>query len=775
MKYEAGIFLAAAALILRPAFAADTRQAPAATPAPQAQPEPVLEQVIVRAKKRLQNVQAVPQTVDVVGGATLQRLALQQFQDVQLLVSGLTLSDRGGQGQNISLRGVTYDPDTTANPAVDVYINEVPISQTSTVFQDLYDVDAVEVIRGPQGTLRGRTSPAGAILINTQRPNLQRWTGYIQQIFGTDGQIQTQGAVSAPLVQDKLAVRLAGLFDQNDLYDTVNLTTGKTDFNLQHSYRLTVEAKPTDALDIVLTWQEANDRTREQFGVNGNGTNGPITPPENFAVANGPYDFYNRTGLLTLQATYKLDENEFTYVGGYQAVKDEFAEYQDKGNLYPHFFAGSQMLDEGLEQLTQEVRFQSSGDQRFGYMVGGYFAHQDANVSVFTPSEYLFVEKPGAPYGLAPIAIVNADVHIPQLATDYAIFTDETFKLTPNDILEGGLRWQFEQQYRASNYTAFIPEIFGGGTINQVLISPHNQKEQYRAWTGLASYTHTFSKTLSIYATYGQSFRPGGAVLGESLPLPESFLLFKPETSYDFEIGTKTQLFNGRVRLNADIYHQSYTNYIGREPELFTSLGYATVTTNGNAVARGAEFSANAIVTDAWRLQLNTTFDDSHYDNARLPCNDFAGTGAPNTNGPPRVPPGQIAATCVVNDSLGAPNWFVSMNTEYDVPVNDSVVSFFRALYTFTPRNHLGLQGYNEDPRNFANIYMGLRGAAGRWEATAFIKNLFDTVGFSNIFGEQYASGYRLPEVVPVNLDTGYASSSILRPRQFGVMLTYRF
>ncbi|HTZ70230.1 MAG TPA: TonB-dependent receptor [Acetobacteraceae bacterium] len=733
-----------------------------------------LEQVIVTAKKRRQNIQSVPQTVDVVGGATIKRLAITQFQDIQLLVSGLTLSDNGGQGQNISLRGITYDPDTAANPAVDLYFNEVPISQTSSVFQDLYDIESVEVVRGPQGTLRGRTSPAGAILINTKRPDLEKWDGSITQIFATDDQIQTQIATGGPIVPDKLAVRFAGLFDQNDLYGTRDISTGKSDYNRQHSYRLTIEAKPTDALDVVLTYQESNDRTRELFGVSGTGLEGTFTPADNIAVVPGPYTFYDRTGILTLEASYKLAENEFDYVGGYQALRDEFQEYQDKGGLYPKFNAGSQELANGLEQLTQEIRFQSSGERRFGYMVGAYYAHQDADADVFTPSEFLFEPSPGSPHGVAPVAIVNADVKIPQLVSDYAVFTDETFKLTPDDIFEGGVRWQFEKQYRNNTFVAIIPPIFGGGSITEDLIQPNNQKEEYHAWTGLASYTHRFSNNLSLYATYGESYRPGGAVVGESIPLPESFLLFRPEESYDFEIGGKTQLFNGRVRINADIFNQTYTNYIGRQPELFTNLGYATATTNGNAVARGAEFSANAIVTDAWRLQLNTTFDDSHYDNAKLPCNDFSGSGYPNTDGPPRVfPAGAISSTCTVNDSLGAPNWFVSVNSEYDIPINGNVESFFRALYTFTPRNHLGLQDVDQDPRNFANIYAGLRG--GRWEVFAFIKNLFDTVGYTNIFGEQYDAGYRLPTITPENYDTGYASANILRPRQFGVSLSYKF
>jgi hypothetical protein len=115
------------------------------------------------------------------------------------------------------------------------------------------------------------------------------------------------------------------------------------------------------------------------------------------------------------------------------------------------------------------------------------------------------------------------------------------------------------------------------------------------------------------------------------------------------------------------------------------------------------------------------------------------------------------------------------MNTEYDIKLNDTLESFFRALYTFTPRNHLGLQGVDQDPRNFANLYAGLRTENGHWEGFIFVKNLFNTVGYSNLFGEQFDAGYRLPSVTAVNYDTGYSSSSILRPRQIGVSLTYRF
>ena len=757
-----------------------------ATACAQAAEPAAIEQIVVTAKRRAQKLQDVPQTVDVVRAEKLRRLNIVAFQDLQSVVAGLQLSDNGGRGQNISLRGITYDPDTTANPAVDTYVNEVPLSQTSSAFQDLYDVESVDVIRGPQGTLRGRTSPAGAILIDTKRPALQGWDGTITQSFSDNGLFQTQAAAGAALIPNKLGVRIAGLFDQNGLYRTRSVATGQRDFNLQHSGRITIQARPTDTLDIVLMHQQSNDRTRELFGVSGNGTFGPITPSQNRSVLQGPYIFYNRTALTTLTATQSFGGSQIVYTGGYQAVRDEFQEYADKGGLFPKFNNGSQQLGQSVGTLSEEIRYQSIGQTRLAYMGGLYYLHQDANANIFTPSEIVFAPNEGGPYpGATPIANINANVTIPQLVTDYAIFTDESYKITPNDVIEGGLRWQYEKQYRASGYTVVLP--FGLGTQSQQLVSPRNQHEEYRAWTGLASYTHSFTKDLSIYANYGESFRPGGIVLGISLPLPENFLIFKPEKSSDFEIGTKALLNNGRLRLAADIFHQTYVNYIGRENNIYTTLGYQSITTNGNAVAQGFEASASTFLTNAWRVDANTTYTDARYAGARLPCNDFAGTGSPNTNGPPRITGTRVAGTsvtgtrvtstgvtslCTTKGTLGTPNWFLSLNSEYDVPISGQLIGFVRGLYSFTPASRLTLQATGQDPRNLTNLYIGAHTSA--WEAFLFVKNAFNVTGSTNLFGEQFDSGYTTAGTA-VNYDTKYASSVILHPREVGISLTYRF
>jgi iron complex outermembrane receptor protein len=750
-----------------PAQAAVTAQAPA---------QPTLEEIVVTAKKRRQNLQNVPQTVDVVRGSDVRKLDLFQFDELQNVVAGLGLNENGGRGQNISLRGITFDPDTAADPAVDVYLNEVPLAQVTSIFQDMYDLDTVQVVRGPQGTLRGRTSPAGAILVDTMLPDLDRTSGYAEVTFSDNDRLESQFGVGTPLVPGKLAVRIAGLFDQNGGYGTQNIVTGQSDHNLQHSYRITLEARPNDSFDLVLMHQESNDRTRQFPVLDGDGTAGPISPEQNLSAVSGPYEYYDRSNLTTLQARLHIPQGDIVYVSGYQAVKDEFARYQDVGDMLPHFDTGSQLSDQSVNEFTQELRFQSPANARLATMLGVYFAHQDATADVFTPSEILFDPAPYGPYPYAkPVANINADVGIPELETDYAVFTDETFRIGPRDTVEGGLRWQYVHQYRASGYTVDLPPELGGGTLRQTLIDPNNQNADYRAWTGLASYTHQASEHISLYASYGQSFRPGGAVLGVSVPLPEQFLIFKPETSYDFEIGTKARWLDGRFRLDADIFHQTYSGYIGRENNLYTAYGYTSIDTNGDAVSQGFEFTATALITDNWHFALNATFADAHYDNARLPCNDFAGTGTPNVNGPPRVAGGGVVSYCVTDGTLGLPNWSVSLNSEYTVHIADGLEGFLRGLYTFQPRTRLTLQATNEDPRSIANLYVGLRRPDGRWEGLLFIKNAFNTTGFTDAFGPEYDSGLLRPEFAAVNFPTGYSAGTIVHPREIGATLSYRF
>lgn len=189
-----------------------------------AQEAAILEEIVVTATKRQERMQDVPQSINVVGGEQLQELSILTFQDIKQLTPGLNLSRSSGDEQSVSLRGVKMPNGNSSNATntVDVYFNEVPQSVFSS-FSSLYDIGQIEVLRGPQGTLRGRTSPSGSVLVTTRRPGFDVWEGDLQATVGTGGVANIQGGVGGP-VSETFALRVAGVFDENDGNRVKNIT-----------------------------------------------------------------------------------------------------------------------------------------------------------------------------------------------------------------------------------------------------------------------------------------------------------------------------------------------------------------------------------------------------------------------------------------------------------------------------------------------------------------------------------------------------------------------
>ena len=178
--------------------------------------EAAVEEVIVTAQRREQRIQDVPMTVSAVSGAALEEFNIFTMTDVQTLTPGLVLDGSDGRVARASLRGVTYDPDAAALAGtVGFYFNELPID-AAYAFRSLYDVGQIEVLRGPQGTLRGQPSPAGAVTITSRSPNYSEYGGSLSQSLSDASLINTQAVINIPIIQDKLAIRLAGVYDSTD-------------------------------------------------------------------------------------------------------------------------------------------------------------------------------------------------------------------------------------------------------------------------------------------------------------------------------------------------------------------------------------------------------------------------------------------------------------------------------------------------------------------------------------------------------------------------------
>lgn len=200
-------------------------------------------QIVVTATRDTRDLKDVAMSVDVTTGEELQKLNLFDAKDIARLSPGLELTNTTGRNNTTTLRGVTFDPDQGTGPAVQVYFNEAP-ADAQYVYTALYDIGQIEVLRGPQGTLRGLSSPAGAVTISSRRPSFNRAEGYGQATVTSRHGYNLQAGFGLPL-SDTLAVRVAGLIDGNRLNNVKNVIRNERSRSRTESARVTLGWKPT--------------------------------------------------------------------------------------------------------------------------------------------------------------------------------------------------------------------------------------------------------------------------------------------------------------------------------------------------------------------------------------------------------------------------------------------------------------------------------------------------------------------------------------------------
>ena len=799
----------------------------AASPAADQGEGPSLEEIVITAQKRTERLLDVPMTVDALQGDQLRQLAIYDFQNISELSPGLVISNESGRNGTIQVRGISFQQYSGAAAGVTVYQNEVEVGAT-TALRPMFDVAQIEVLRGAQGTLRGDTSPAGQITVTTRRPTADEFEFDAQQTFGNLSTLNSQGGASIPIVKDVLGLRVAGLYDRNDEDGVVNLINGRHNSTQTQAGRATLEFRPTDNFDATLIYQKLNAHNVTYTPVAGPGNaaafpltpNGPaLTPQDMTAVTPGPNDFYHKEEQTSLLARWDMGGYTLNYVGSYQDVNDPSQFSFDVNNTIPNPPAsaftgtypglGQNLARSSTRGYTQELRFESTQGDFWNFLFGAYYAHSQTDVQVFQGSDVADVTTtPGAVLDQPGATAVQ--VIVPEKLTTEALFTDQRFKLTQTDQIDVGFRYSRSPQERQSTLlvgltpaglgvpAAFLPAVCGfvpGATYANGLcnLPPTNtvpSSVSSVTWTGRSgslNYSHHFTPDMMAYVSYARSYRTGGPDVGVTAALPLQFLTFKDETSDSYELGFKTNLFEDRLQLITDVFHQKYTNFIGTAqgltytqtpsaagtPVCLAGTGSACNfqnTTNGPAESTGFELSLRTKFTDHLYSQLNVAYADAHYVNASLPCNDYNNTGVPNASGTPRVQPNKYVSTCVSNDPLSPTvgRWQVSANSEYSHGVSGSIEAYLRGLVNFSSRAP-GLPGtaLPTPSTTFVNAFLGLRSLKQlhSWDGFLYVRNLFDARNYVVSTNQQIVLG------VP----TGYQNYFSQPVRQYGITVSYHY
>jgi outer membrane receptor protein involved in Fe transport len=716
----------------------------------------MLEEVVVTAQKRSESIQDIAASVTAVGGESMQEYNVFDFAAVEQMTAGLTLNDSSSRNQTMSLRGMTHDSEGTANPIVDSYWNALPV-RADVAFNQMFDIERIEILRGPQGTLQGQTSPGGAILINTRRADTEQMNGQVQATVADNERFATQAGINIPLIENELAVRIAGNYDESELNGVKNIYTGSTQEGENSAGRLSVKWDATDTFSADLIYeysrQELND-FKDMFGSD--------------ALGNGNPDLgkYDRKGLLEADNTYEktnkltvlemnwdmTDTLQFTSISGYQDNHSEDFRDLDRSNAVPGALK-IQTVEVDVETISQEIRI-STVEPAFGfwdYIVGGFYKDQDLNTDLYRQA------STGS-----PIAI-----HAPAIPSDreeFGIFNHNTFELSPVSRLQLGLRWSKIRTLNRFDFDAFV--IDSGFVLAEISAIPDDlARQSEEVVTGSLKYLHDLNDDVMVYASYDTSYRPGGMTIDPQLTDPDD-LLYGEETSWSFEAGVKSSLWDQRMQLNASVYYQEFDDYISRAlGVLVDSTGDGNGDTratglmfNGDAIITGVDMELTALLSENWTASGGVTYVDAKFDGAEVPCD---------------VAPGeytQTVMTCTSDGRVGdQPNWSATAQSEYVIPMGD-LETFVRGLYKFTGNRvntnvkNSGGSGVTGSYGLF-NLFVGVRDVAGVWEASLWASNLFDKEAeLTKTAGEVEGGEF-----------TGYRQADIVSPRAIGLTARYNF
>lgn len=549
-----------------------------------------LQEVLVTAQKRQERLIDVPQSVSVLSSDTIAELGAVQFRDFASSVPGLSFKTGGAGYNQISLRGVTTG--TEASPTVGIYVDEVPFgSSTAFAFaarfaldMGLFDVDRIEVLRGPQGTLYGASSMGGLLKYVTKQPDTKNFTADIQSgISDThDGGVNYNASivVNAPVISDTVAVR-ASLFESHDGGFIDNVELGQNDINRSNVYggRASLLITPTESLSINISGFLQNISRKGESTADYDFTGVPLSGELN-QVRGFAEQFDQKFRVASGTIVYDFDWAKLTSITSYQTVKSAWVD-DLSGQFVPllssiglgSYGAVADAIALNTDKTTQELRLSSKETGLLEWVLGGFYTHETS----CDCEDFLTKDLADS---VVPNDLLN--FALPTKFKEYAVFGDLTWHLTSQFEVTGGLRDAHNSQVFTQNATGAF------GAVSPTIRSSENVLN----YLGNASYH--FSDHATAYLRYATGYRPGGPSIVERDPVtgaPSGPATFGADKLKSYEVGLKAETFDRRYGIELATYYIDWANI-----QLSTTVGSFGTFTNasGPAHIQGSELTLTA-------------------------------------------------------------------------------------------------------------------------------------------------------------------------------------
>ncbi|HWB28647.1 MAG TPA: TonB-dependent receptor [Chitinophagaceae bacterium] len=568
-----------------------------------------LDAVVVSAEKKEENVQNVPFSISALTAKNIQEYRLWNSKDLTAIVPNL-YAGNPGDGRNVtSIRGITS---SSYDPAVTTYIDGVNQFTLDTYIPQLFDVERIEILRGPQGTLYGRNAMGGVINIITKQPG-NKTDGFAEISEGNYGQQRYTFGINTPIIKNKLFFGASGLYEGLDGYYTNDYNDTK--FDKQHSiggnYYLKYLASDKWALTLNVKHMAARN-----YG--------------SFTLAGSAADAFANPYHLNQNAIAKLVDNTFNsslsvnYAGSNFNFSSQTA-YQSNYRYYATPIDGDFSPIDGVtiinnygnkwnnvKVVTQEFKFSSpaSSVSPFKWTAGTYFFYQN------TPNKQATHFGKDAQYVGSPqtnYAIINTTT---AKSTGAALYAQATYSINSQVDVKGGIRYDYqhskedvlgEYQPDGSPTPVFQTQPDTSGTAS------------YSAFSPMVSLAFHPTNNTNLYATYSRGYRTGGLTQLSADPSQPPLYAYKPEYSNNFEVGIKNTLLDSRLKLDVALFYTTITN--AQVPTLVLPSAITVTKNAGGLTSKGIDAEIAATPVKGLEATYNLGYTHARYTILKLSSN----------------------------------------------------------------------------------------------------------------------------------------------------------
>lgn len=740
-KFLRGCCLAAVAAGFVQAHSASAAD-DASAPPKAAVAEPALDEVIVTASKRSENLQKAPVAVTAVNEDQLKSLNITSIGDIPAIAPSTQF--QWGLTPNVTqlvIRGIgTFAFQDGLEQSVGVSIDGIPLGRLVGSVVDTVDVAQVEVLRGPQGTLFGKSATAGLIDVKYADPVFtQQFTG--RAFTGSYDEHRIQATENLPIIDDKLALRVSAWdFTRSGYVNAPFQPNGVEGGMDDQGVRIKAAILPTPDWRIDLTGEFRADKGSAPYTVRSYLSTDIIQPldkavgitagPNNLTTGKDfPESGYDRQARTEVKSVWDIGDHELTAIVGYIAT--QAGVNLDTDSVYD---PGTTILEPSIElytadnkQVTSELRFASTGSSPLQYTVGLFYYHLDVNSQ--ETNAYTRVTPPvGASNSIVALQTMN-----------YALFDDVSYSIgdlrvfagerLSHERTSGTLERVASQWFPASYAISNGPLSVDSGT-------------NYNDFSWRTGAEYQLTPDVMLYGTASRAYKGPGLNYTISLT-PAQFAINKgviaPEIAHSYELGVRSRFFDHQLTANLTGYYSPFTNFQVTAVAPTVPPTYTTVNAK-EAVAKGLELEFAIHPhghgwADDFSLTGNATYNDAKFTNfANAPCFDkearsLVPTSQSNVCAPVALGSSTLTQNVSGDQTSSAPPWAVNLVGGYDHPVTDTYSVFGQVHYSYKSSIQFAI-GPNpatlQAAYSLVDLTAGFGPTEGPWKISFYAKNVFD-------------------------------------------------